>query len=131
MKSLRHAAITSLALLTLTAIGQAEEKSVTWTGWFSEVDCAASRAARGDITPTNPECAKTCIEKGAAPVFLSEQAKAMFRISGYPSVIEDLGYHIEVQAKVDEAAKTMVIEKVKRLEYQGASCGRPTKSSQK
>jgi hypothetical protein len=49
----------------------------------------------------------------------------MFTVKGYAGVVEDLGYHVEVQARVDEAAKTIEIQKVTRMEYVGASCGRP------
>src|SRR5437764_465248 len=94
-------------LLISAAIAADAVKTVTWTGWFSDADCAASRAKAGIIGATNPDCAKQCIEKGIAPVFLSEQAKAMFTVKGYAGVIDDLGYHVEVQARVDEAAKTI------------------------
>ena len=33
-------------------------KSVTWTGWFSDLKCASARAAGGLFTATNPECAR-------------------------------------------------------------------------
>jgi hypothetical protein len=42
-----------------------------------------------------------------------------------------LGYHIEIQAIVDEAAKTISISNVKRLAYQGAACARRKASSEK
>ena len=100
-------------------------KNITWTGWFSDSGCASARASSGVFTATNPDCAKKCIEKGEAPVFISEQAKAVFRVKDYPSVVEDLGYHVAVTATVDEAAKTISIKKVERLGYEGASCGRP------
>jgi hypothetical protein len=106
-------------------------KSVTWAGWFSDLDCASGRASGGVFTATNPECAKKCLQKGTPPVFISEQARAIFRVKDYPSVIADLGYHLEVQAAVDEAAKTISIQKVKRLAYEGASCQRPKKSAAK
>ena len=116
-----------LISLTLAGAGHGEQTSITWTGWFSDLQCASARAAAGTFTATNPDCAKSCIEKGAAPVLISEQAKAIFQVRGYPSVIEDLGYHVEVQGSVDTAAKTITIQKVKRLEFQGAACARPKK----
>jgi hypothetical protein len=107
------------------------ETKVTWTGWFSDASCSAARATSGILTATNPDCAKRCIEKGEAPVFISEQAKAIFKIKDYPKVIDDLGYHVEVTATVDEAAKTISVREVKRLSYEGAACGRPKKTSNK
>jgi hypothetical protein len=104
-------------------------KNITWTGWFSDSQCASARAASGTFSATNPDCAKTCIEKGGAPVFISEQAQAIFRVTDHPSVVEDLGYHVEITAAVDEGAKTISIRSVKRLSYEGASCARPKKTS--
>jgi hypothetical protein len=131
MRLLGFVATISLIALTLAGVDNAEENSVTWTGWFSDLKCASARAAAGTFSGTNPDCARSCIEKGAAPVFISEQAKAIFQVKDSSSVIEDLGYHIEVQATVDEATKMIRIQKVKRLAYQGAACARPKKSSEK
>ena len=109
---------------------RAQPKTVTWTGWFSDSQCAASRAASGTFSATNPDCAKTCIEKGVPPVFISEQAKALFKVAGYTGVIADLGYHVQVTATLDAAAGTISIQKVDRLSYEGAACARPKKSVQ-
>jgi hypothetical protein len=98
--------------------------TVTWTGWFSDKGCAGPRVARGDIGPNNPDCVKRCLEEGAAPVFVSEQAKAMFEVREYPSVRDDLGYRLEVTGTVDEEAATISVASVKRLEYVGATCSR-------
>jgi hypothetical protein len=118
----------AIGLFALSMAGDAESvlKNVTWTGWFSDADCAAGRVASGKITATNPECAKQCIEKGIAPVFISEQTKSMFTVKDR-DVVEDLGYHVEVQAHVDEAAKTIEIQKVTRLGEAGVACARPKK----
>jgi hypothetical protein len=118
----------AIGLFALSMAGEAESvlKSVTWTGWFSDADCASVRVASGKITATNPDCAKQCIEKGIAPVFISEQARAIFIVKDR-DVIEDLSYHIEVQAHVDEAAKTIEIQKVTRLGDAGVACARPKK----
>jgi hypothetical protein len=126
-RSLSVAAAFFAASLALAGDSEPATQSVTWTGWFSDFDCASGRVASGIIAATNPDCAKQCIAKGAAPVFISEQAKALFQVKAYPKLVDDLGYHVEVQAKVDTEAKTIEILQVKRLEYQGASCGRPPK----
>jgi hypothetical protein len=102
----------------------ASPKSVSWTGWFSDQGCAEGRVKSGLIAFTNPECAATCIKKGAAAVFISENAKAMYAVKGYNGVLDDLGYHVEVQARVDDEAKTIEIQSVKHLEVVAASCSR-------
>lgn len=113
-----------LAAITLTGPARAAVRNVKWTGWFSDVKCATSRAANGTFTATNPECAKTCLKSGAAPAFISEQARAVFVVKNSPAIVEQLGYHVEVQAAVDEAAKTITIRKIKQLGYDGAACER-------
>jgi hypothetical protein len=108
-----------------------EGKAVVWTGWFSDFKCASARAGSGTFTPTNPDCARRCIEQGAAPAFISEQSNAVYAVSGYSSLLDHLGYHVEVRGRVDEARRTIAIESVKRLEYSGAACARPKKPAGK
>lgn len=131
MRLLPFAAGALVISFALADFSSAAEKSVTWTGWFSDLKCAAARALSGTFTATNPDCARKCIEEGAAPVFISEQAKAIFQVKGSASVIDDLGYHVEVRATVDDAGKTITIQKVERLGYDGAACARPKKSAAK
>ena len=109
-------------LAALAMAGDAA-KSVTWTGWFADGKCKPAGTVLEKVTASNPECTKKCIEEGAAPLFLSEQAKAVLEISGYDSVLADLGYHVQVEGKVDAAGKVIEIERVKRLEYTGSVCG--------
>jgi hypothetical protein len=105
--------------------------SVTWTGWFSDKDCAAPRVARGVIGPNNPDCVKRCLNEGATPVFVSEQAKALFEVRDYPSVKDDVGYHVELTGTVDDKAKTISVHAVKRLKYVGALCAVPKKQGER
>lgn len=113
----------SWAGLLVPALSSAER--VTLTGWFSCNKCTAARVAKGDIRPSNPVCSKECIEKGDDAMFLSEQGKESLKVRKYTSATEDLGYHVEVVGVVDASAKTITIEGVKRLSYEGASCARP------
>jgi hypothetical protein len=108
---------------------QKTAKQIVWTGWFSDSQCARTRTAEGTFRGINPICNKNCIQKGVAPVFISEQANAIFNVKDYPSVIEDLGYHLEITGTVtvDDAAKTVSIQNVRRLQYDGAACSRPRK----
>ena len=105
----------------------ASESSVIWTGWFSDMKCAPGRVKSGYISSTNPECSKRCIEGGAAPAFISEQAQAVFTVKGFPGAVEELGFHVEVEGLVDNSARTFTVLKVKQLEREGAACGRPRK----
>lgn len=108
--------------VTTAASGPAPVKL---TGWFSCEKCTAPKAARGEFRPSNPVCARNCIEKGSEPVFISEQGKELLKIRNYASIADDLGFHLEVTGIVEPNTKTISIEKVRRLEYEGASCARP------
>ena len=118
-----------LVLMSAVCFAQAPApKQVTWTGWFADEGCARGRLSAPVLTQTNPECARQCIEKGAVAVFISEQAHAIYKVTNYAGVVDDLGYHLELTAKVDETEKTISVQAVKRIsEYHGAACARPRK----
>lgn len=104
-----------------------EPKTTTSSGWFSDKGCAAPKVARGQIGPNNPDCVKRCLDEGAVPVFISEQAKAMFDVKDYATVKDDVGYRVEITGIVDEEAKTITVKSVKRLEAVPVTCARPQK----
>ncbi len=105
----------------------AADSPVKLTGWFACEKCTASRVAKGDLRPSNPECAKQCIDKGDHAVFIDEQGKQLLRVKG-ASVTDDLGFHVEVTGRIDAASKTIVVESVKNL-GEGVSCARPVKKA--
>ena len=119
------------AALLWAGAGSAQAGAVKLSGWFACEKCTAPRVAKGDLRPSNPVCARECIDKGSEGVFLSEQGKELLKVRNYTSVKDDLGYHIEVTGKIDPASKTISIETVKRLEYEGASCSRPRNGGKK
>jgi hypothetical protein len=103
------------------------DETTTWTGWFSDKGCAESRVKNGNIGPNGTECVKRCLNDGATPVFISEQAKAMYEVKDYPNVASDVGYHIELTGVVDEKAKTISVTAVKRLSEVVNTCALPRK----
>jgi hypothetical protein len=115
--------LTLIGVLLASGVG-AETKTVTWTGWFADAKCHSPGVAAGSLKAPNQECARTCIEKGAAPVFISEQAKIRYQVKDYRTVLDDLGYHVEVVGRVDETAGTLSVEKVTQLSPDGAACER-------
>ena len=120
-----------LAGFFITDRAPAAPATVTLTGYFACSKCTAARAAAGDMHPSNPVCAKQCIEKGDDAVFLSEQGKGALKVRDYAGSVEHLGYHVEVTGVVDATAKTITIENVKNLSYEGASCSRPRMTTKK
>ena len=112
---MKRIAAIGVAVGLALAVTQADErKTVTWTGWFSDAQCA--RVTNGEVKPNNTVCVKKCLDAGSAAVFLSEQAKAVFTVKDHPAVKEDVGYRVELTGTVDEAAKTISATSVKRLE---------------
>lgn len=124
--------LTSAIALTASALAavpaQSTAKTITWIGWFSDKECASTRAAKGDFRPNNPDCIKSCLDKGITPVFFSEQAKALFDVTNHSSLKADVGYHVELTGVVDETEKVILVKSVKRLSYMGAMCKLPKKS---
>jgi hypothetical protein len=120
-----------LAVLIMAGRVHASPEVMKLTGWFACNKCTAERVVHGDIRPSNPVCAKQCIDRGDEAVFLSEKGKESLRVRNYASAADDLGYHVEVTGVVDQAAKTITIESVKKLSYEGASCARSRKETKK
>jgi hypothetical protein len=117
----------SVLLAVAAVAAEPQSKIVTWTGWFSDAGCGASRAVSGDFTPNNPECARACLEKGVGAVLISDQAKLVIPVTGY-SAKDDLGYYVEVEGALDPSGKLLRIQRVKRLAVQASSCARPRKT---
>lgn len=102
-------------------------QTVTWTGWFSDMECATPRVARGIIAPNGSDCVKRCLDKGVAAVFISEQAQALFQVKNFPSVKDEVGYHVELTGTIDEGANTITVQSVRRLEHVAEQCALPKK----
>ena len=123
---------TMLLLVALASTGAVRPLSVstelqTWTGWFSDQQCAREPKADEAVRPNGTSCVKQCLLKGVAPVFLSEQTNSIYKVLDYPGVREDVGYRVEVAVAVDEQAKTVSIRSVKRLEEVTSMCLLPKK----
>ena len=125
---MQHLKGLALVLLLSAAIpaGAQEPKNVKLAGWFSDQRCAPARLTAVKLGPSNPECSAQCIRKGTAPVFISE-TREIFTVKDYPSVIDDLGFHVEASGTLDRAAKTFHVTSVKQISWEGAACSRPRK----
>jgi hypothetical protein len=99
-------------------------RAVTLKGWFSDKGCAASKIASGDITPNGTICVKKCLDEGATPVFIDQKAGRLYDVTGYAAVKDDVGYYLEVDATVDDKAKTITIHSTTRLGDVIQMCGR-------
>jgi hypothetical protein len=118
----------SLAVLSTPPARTAAPKL---TGWFACEKCTSPRVGKGDLRPSNPECARQCIEKGSEAVFIDEQGQRLWKVRNYAAVKDDLGFHVEVTGATDAAAGTIAVEAVNRLGDAGASCARPKPAAKK
>ncbi len=125
------AKLTIAFVLAVSALVPYEHTTTTetWTGWFSDSRCA--RVTDGTPRPNGTACVKKCLSEGAAPAFISEQAQAVFAVRDYPSIADEVGYHVEVTGVVDPTAKTISITSVKRLEEVKSTCAIPAKKDGK
>lgn len=106
---------------------QPERTRESWTGWFSDSRCARAPAADELVRPNGTACVKRCLGEGATPVFLSEQANAIFTVQDHPGLSADVGFRVEVVALVDHKAKTLSVRSVKRLSEVTPMCFLPRK----
>ena len=121
-----------LAAATPYAAPQNTDANVqTWTGWFSDKQCARAPAAGESVRPNETECVKKCLSEGSASVFLSEQANAIYNVQNHTSVKDDVGYRVELTGVVDEKAKTISVQSVKRLSAVTSMCLVPKKTQKK
>jgi hypothetical protein len=119
-------------VLTAPPIGAAVtkepgEKITTWTGWFSDKQCAAAKVKSEEVTPNGTACVKKCLDEGSTAVFVDPKAREMYDVKDYPTVKDDVGFYLEVTGVRDESARTISVQSVKRLGDVVQMCGLPRK----
>ncbi len=120
--------MTLAALLMIPALGTEPTPTTTetWTGWFSDKQCARVRPDE-EPRPNGTACVKKCLDEGSPAVFISEQAKAVYEVRDYASAKDDVGFRVEMTGEVDEKAKAVSVKSVKRLSEVTAMCLIPKK----
>ena len=95
--------ITIAVMLMVPAPGAtpAGPTTETWTGWFSDKQCARVRPDE-EPRPNGTACVKKCLSEGSPAVFISEQAKAVYEVRDYPAAKDDVGFRVEITGDVDE-----------------------------
>ena len=116
------------AILMIPALGTEPPRTTTetWTGWFSDKQCARVRPDE-EPRPNGTACVKKCLDEGSPAVFISEQAKALYEVRDYASAKDDVGFRVEITGEVDEKAKAVSVKSVKRLSEVTAMCLVPKK----
>ena len=103
-KGMRRITATILASAAL-AIG------ADLTGWISDASCGASNA---NSSAASRECAKNCINNGAAPVFVTEGDNKVYKISGKADVKAHLDGKVKVKAEVK--GDTIAIQEIRKAD---------------
>ena len=67
------------------------------TGWISDASCGASNA---NSTAASRECARNCINNGAAPVFVTDGDNKVYKIAGKTDVKAHLDGKVKVKGEV-------------------------------
>ena len=127
----RISALALVSLLTTPAlgVGVTYDEVYTWTGWFSDKQCAAAKLKSEDVTPNGTACVKKCLDQGSTAVFVDPKARQMYEVKDYPTVKDDVGFYLEVTGVRDEKAKTISVRSVKRLGDVVQMCGLPRRTS--
>jgi hypothetical protein len=97
----------------------------TLRGWLSDERCARGRASGGTYEPTNPDCAKQCVAKGAKIVLILPDQKQIFTVANQESAKTNVGDYVEVNGDVDEQAKSIHLDSLKLLTKGKAMCALP------
>jgi hypothetical protein len=77
----------------------------TWTGVISDANCGAKHA---DASEKSMACAKSCVKKGAAPVFLT--GDKVLKIGNPDAVLEHVGQKVEVTGALN--GDTVTVDKI-------------------
>jgi hypothetical protein len=123
---LRVITLAALLIIPAPATEATPTTTETWTGWFSDKQCARVRPDE-EPRPNGTACVKKCLDEGSTAVFISEQAKAVYEVRDYASAKDDVGFRVEITGEVDEKAKAVSVKSVKRLSEVTAMCLIPKK----
>ena len=123
---LRVIAVAVLLMVPAPGAEPPRATAETWTGWFSDRQCARVRPDE-EPRPNGTACVKKCLDEGSPAVFISEQAKAVYEVRDYPAAKDDVGFGVEITGDVDEKTKTVSVKSVKRLSDVTAMCLVPRK----
>src|SRR5271165_2462583 len=107
--------IIGICLISMTVLAAA--KDMTWNGWISDSKCGAKGA-----NPEHAACAKTCIEAGEKPVFVTDKDQKVVGIANPDAVKGDVGHHVQVTGTMNSDG-SLQVAKVTMLKDQGTGKG--------
>jgi hypothetical protein len=99
--------IARLASATILAVSMASAGSMV--GWISDASCGATN---GSGSAEARECAKRCIKDGAAPVFVSEADKKVYKLAGKADTKDHMDHKVKISG--DVKGDTITVTDIKK-----------------
>jgi hypothetical protein len=84
-------------IVSATVLAASMASAGSMVGWISDASCGASN---GSGSPEARECAKRCIKDGAAPVFVSEADKKVYKLAGKATAKDHLDHKVQISGEV-------------------------------
>ena len=94
-------------LLILGALASMSALAADWTGYVIDKNCASKKEMWG-----NEQCAQSCIKRGAAAVFVTEDGK-VYAIAQQDKVKDVAGKKVTITGKMD--GDTISVDSVKAM----------------
>ena len=94
-------------LLIVGALASISAMAADWTGYIVDKSCAGKKAMWG-----NEACAKSCIKRGDAAVFVTEDGK-VYQIANQNKVTDVAGKKVTLTGKMD--GETITVDSAKAL----------------
>jgi len=107
--------IIGICLISMTVLAAA--KDMTWNGWISDSKCGAKGA-----NPEHAACAKTCIEAGEKPVFVTDKDQKVVGIANPDAVKGHEGHHVQLTGTMTDNGM-LHVDKVTMLSQKGGTGG--------
>lgn len=92
-------------LLVVFGFAAMSAMAADWTGYVIDKNCAAKKEMWG-----NEACAQSCIKRGAAAVFVTEDGK-IYQVANQDKVKDVAGKKVTVSGKMDK--DTITVDSVK------------------
>ena len=92
-------------LLVVFGFAAMSAMAADWTGYVIDKTCASKKEMWG-----NEKCAQSCIKKGAAAVFVTEDGK-IYQVSNQDKVLDMAGKKVSLSGKME--GDTITVDSVK------------------
>lgn len=92
-------------LLVVFGFAAISAMAADWTGYIVDKNCASKKEMLG-----NEACAQSCIKKGAAAVFVTDDGK-IYQVANQDKVKESAGKKVTLTGKME--GETITVDSVK------------------